>query len=255
MSLQNYSVSRTGFIVEDKESGHILQVSYKDEVYGGLVLMPEQSMKLPLDNWSKSENPFENDNCFSGMQTGYAPSGYWWFRISPSIPFSEIMKKVEGYKNAGGVFSRKFKPKSMQNEKFVDFVPKNHSTGYVFANIMNDMGDSAELIMKSSASIRMTYGYARRCAATALYLQGLLDRDQFDHNMSVFKGLQIQTEHSVEFQEQAFSNAIEFIKTYGHFINRKLIRQIISVEMNFVSNDELLDDSSLIEAIIDSYED
>lgn len=48
----------------------------------------------------------------------------------------------------------------------------------------------------------------------ALRIQGLVDADNYDHAVSIFKSLQAQTGHTVEFQEAAFSEAVEYIKSY-----------------------------------------
>ncbi|WP_163390192.1 hypothetical protein [Enterovibrio norvegicus] len=249
----NYKTSKSGFEIQDKETGHILLVKYENDVYQGVVIMPEQNEQLPLATWIKGENPFQNDNCFEGMQSGYAPNGYWWFNISPSIPFSKIMKEVEDLNKSGGFFRNLFKPKVRIERKLADIVIKSNQTGYIFIDIMNDLGGAAEEIMKASNLIQMTYAYARRSAATALYLQGLVDRDVFDHNLSFFNAVQVKTEHSVEFQELSFSEAIEYMQTYNPIITRMLIKKMAVIASEYVAPNEQLSDTDLIRAVMDAY--
>lgn len=249
----NYKASHAGFEIEDKKTGHILLVKYENEVYQGVVVMPEQNEKLPLATWKKGENPFQNDNCFEGTQSGYAPNGYWWFNISPSIPFSKIMKEVESLNNNGGFFRKLFKPKVRGEKKLASIVKKTNQTGYIFADIMNDLGESVEDIMKESNLIQMTYAYARRSAATALFLQGIIDQDAFDHNLSFFKAIQAKTEHSVEFQEQSFTESIEYMQTYNPIITRMLMKKMVVIASEFDLPNEQLSDSDLIQAVMDAY--
>ena len=241
-----------GFQVEDANTGHTLMVRYENEVYQGMVLMPDQDVQLPLKKWAKGENPFDDDYCFKGVQSGYAPDGAWWFCIEPSSPFSEIMAEVEGFnenKDLGSVF----KPKRDTSHKLSDIVDKSNNTGYLFIDIMNDIGESVEDIMEASKLIQMTYAYARRSAATALYLQCIIDQDMFDHNMSFFKAVQVKTEHSADFQEQSFSDAIEFMQSYSPIITRLLIKNMALIELESEVPSVKLSDSELIQSVMDSY--
>jgi hypothetical protein len=250
---QNYKISKTGFIVEDKETNHTLIVKYKNETYQGVVVMPEQNEQLPLASWNKGENPFQNDNCFEGRQTGYAPNGAWWFNISPSSPFSTIMSEVEILNSRGRFLSKLFRPKIKIKTKLFDVVKRTNQTGYMFVDIINDLGESAENIMKHSKEIQMTYAYARRSAATALYLQGLVSEDMYDHNLSFFKAIQVKTEHSVEFQEKSFSDSIEYMQTYNPIITRLLVKQMAIISKNFSVPDDKLSDTELIKIVMDAY--
>lgn len=249
----NYKTSKAGFEIQDTDTGHLLLVKYENEIYQGVVIMPEQNEQLPLAPWGKGENPFQNDNCFEGIQSGYAPNGYWWFNIKPSTPFSNIMKEVEDLNQNGGFFRKLFKPKVRSERKLGDIVVRSNQTGYLFVDIMNDLGESAEDIMNDSNLIQMAYAYARRSAAIALYLQGLIDQDIFDHNLSFFKAVQAKTEHSVEFQEESFSESIEYMQTYSPIITRMLIKKMAVIVSEYNTPNEQLTDSDLIQAVMDSY--
>ena len=144
-------------------------------------------------------------------------------------------------------------PKVKNKVKLLNVVKKQNKTGYIFVDIINDLGESVESIMASSNLIQMTYAYARRAAAMALYLQGLIDKDGYDHNLSFFKAIQLNTEHSVDFQEQAFTDAIEYMQTYHPIITRMLVRQMAMIAQNFEVPDEELNDKELISIIMETY--
>ncbi|NCG71299.1 hypothetical protein GWK93_09870, partial [Vibrio parahaemolyticus] len=129
----------------------------------------------------------------------------------------------------------------------------NNQTGSIFVDIINDLGESVETIMEHSKLIQMTYGYARRAAATALYIQGIIDKDVFDHNLAFFKAIQVKTEHTVEFQEQAFSDAIDYMQTYNPIITRLLIKNMAPIAQSFTPPQEILSDAELIEIVMDAY--
>lgn len=244
----NYEISKTGFTVTDTETRHILHVKFEKNKYHGIVIIPEQNQQLPLAPWGKGENPFKNDLCFEGMQTGYAPEGYWWFKIRPSSPFSTIMKEVEELNKKFGFLKKLLRKDTV---RLTDIVHRKHKTGYIFIDINNDLGDAAEEIMANTANIKMAYGYARRTAVAALYIQGIVDKDLYDHVLTVFKSLQIQTEHTVEFQEQAFSESMEFIKSYNPLISTFLAKKIIAIAQDYEIPEGQLDDAQLIKEVLD----
>ena len=93
----------------------------------------------------------------------------------------------------------------------------------------------------------MAYGYARRAAAAALYIQGLITKDGYVHAKNVFKGLQIKTGGAVPFQEQAFTESVKFMAEYNKAVTRSTIKGIVMIAEGceipsgtFVSDDELL---------------
>ncbi|MEO5659359.1 MAG: hypothetical protein ABIQ90_06120 [Polaromonas sp.] len=96
-----------------------------------------------------------------------------------------------------------FRKHNEPGPKLSDLVKKISDTGYIFWNINDDLGHAAEEVMQSSPEVKMTYGYTRRTAVAALYLQGLVGKDTFDHVCGIFKALQQQTGHTIEFQERA----------------------------------------------------
>lgn len=144
-------------------------------------------------------------------------------------------------------------PIEIGSVKLEEIVNRNNQTGYIFADIINDLGDSAETIMEHSKLVQMTYGYARRAAARALYIQGLIDKDAYDHNLAFFKSIQLITEHTVEFQEQAFSDAVDYMQTYSPVITRLLIKHMTPIAQSFTPPRETLSDAELIKIVMAAY--
>lgn len=95
-----------------------------------------------------------------------------------------------------------------------DTVPRNFSTGYIFANINNDLGDWSKASQSHPLLAQMAYAYARRIAVQALYAQGLVDLNLVHHVHGIFKGLQAMTDQTVEFQEDALAEANRLIIEY-----------------------------------------
>lgn len=245
---KNFNLSKKGFRVQDQATGHILDVQYDGHKYEGNVIIPELDMNFKLAPWNSGENPFQNDRCFEGQQNGVSFGQGWWFEIEPSDPFSSIMAEVERLSNKKSLFSfRKKTPK----ESLGAMVPKAHNTGFVFADATNDLGEAADTIMKSSNLMKMAYGYARRAAAAALYIQGVADEQQFQHVVAMFKSLQLQTEHSVEFQESAGAEAATFLQRYHPSISSMFIGYLLKIAMEYETPQGQLDDSQLFEEVLD----
>ncbi|WP_085646722.1 MULTISPECIES: hypothetical protein [unclassified Pseudomonas] len=147
-----------------------------------------------------------------------------------------------------------FKKKTQEpSQKLSELVLRNHRTGYVFVDINNDLGDAAEAIMANTPIIKMTYGYARRTAALAMYAQGLIDKSVLDHVQMVFKSLQLGTEQSKDFQERAFDDSIAFMQTYNWQINKLNIIGIRRLVDEYEQpQNEIIPDAQLVAAAIDA---
>lgn len=130
-------------------------------------------------------------------------------------------------------------------------VPKSHDTGFVFVNVTNDLGAAAERIMGSTNHIKMAYGYARRAAAAALHIQGIIDEDGFQHVCGIFKSLQALTEHSVEFQEAAGAEATKFIQSYNSSVSGLFLKYLMQIATQYEVGERQLSDSELIKAVMD----
>ena len=146
-----------------------------------------------------------------------------------------------------------FKRKTKKDEnKLSGVVKKVNDTGYVFVDINNDLGEAAEEIMSSSPMIQMAYGYARRTAVAALYIQGLVNQEAYDNVISIFKSLQIKTGHTVEFQESAFAEAAEYMVGYHRLITSFMAKLIVSVVENYEIPAGKLDDAQLFKEVLDT---
>ena len=129
---------------------------------------------------------------------------------------------------------------------------KATDTGYVFVDINNDLAQSADDIMKSSDQVKMAYGYARRVATAALRVQGLVDPDVYDHAVAIFKSLQAQTGSSVEFQEAAFAEAVDYIKSYHPVMSSLLIKNMVAIAEGYELSGTEMDDSQLLESVLET---
>jgi len=118
----------------------------------------------------------------------------------------------------------------------IDVVKKiNDLPEGIFANINNDLNESIK--QDHDIMILMAYGYARRAVAAGLYLQGVFNRENYKQASDIFKSLQIRTGQSVEFQNEAASQAFELLLSYDHRLDKDLISTITSmVELNQVKS-------------------
>ena len=109
---------------------------------------------------------------------------------------------------------------------------ENHEWG-VFADIMNDLGEYSKehgsYDQQNNILRFMAYAYARRTAAAGLFLQGYWSREYYDHASNFFKSAQLSTGQSVEFQENAAKQSMEFLLSYDQRLNKNLVGQITAV--------------------------
>lgn len=145
-----------------------------------------------------------------------------------------------------------FRKKSSIEPMLADFVNKTMDTGFVFWDINDDLGHSTEEIFKSTPHVIMSYAYARRGAAAALYIQGLLDKDGFSHVESIFKNLQQQTGHTVEFQERAAADSLVFMQGYHHSISSLFVKKVIQIAREYDVPLSRLSDVELFKNVIET---
>lgn len=148
------------------------------------------------------------------------------------------------------MFFKKKEPHS--GPKLLDLVPKTMDTGFIFWNMNDDLGHSCEEIMSSTPFVKMSYGYARRSAAAALYVQGLFDKASYDQSVIIFKSLQQQTGHTVEFQEAAGADALDFIKSYHYIISGLFERKVIQIANQYEIPKHRISDAELIQSVIET---
>lgn len=147
-----------------------------------------------------------------------------------------------------------FKRKKHHKKKALcDFVEKTNDTGYIFININNDLGDAVENGADDWPPLMlMAYGYARRAAVAALYIQGLVEKDLYEHVKATFKGLQIKTGHTVEFQEEAFAESVKFMAEYNQVITSFSVKKMSQIAEEYEIPAGTLSDAELFENIIDT---
>lgn len=143
------------------------------------------------------------------------------------------------------------KPPNSQ-PKLIDVVTKKMDTGYVFWDISDDLGNSVEKIFKSTPLVVMSYAYSRRTAAAAQYIQGLFDADKFNYVESIFKELQKQTGHTVEFQEKAAADSLEFLQSYHHLISGNFVKKAIQIAKEYEIPSGQCSDADLFMDVIDT---
>ncbi len=111
----------------------------------------------------------------------------------------------------------------------------------VLGNISNDLNDGMEKLKidPEHASyekrlIKMSYAYARRTAAAGLFCQGVFSRQDFQHAQKIFQAIQMQTIHTVEFQEEAADIAVKFLLSY----DRRLTKELSSIMVTFAMQED-----------------
>lgn len=113
-----------------------------------------------------------------------------------------------------------------ENQRLINIVKKsNDLDDGIFANINNDLNES--ITEKHNVMILMSYGYARRLAAAGLCLQGVFSLEDYSQAKNIFHSLQIQTGQTVEFQEEAFSQALELLESYDLRLTKIFVSKII----------------------------
>ncbi|WP_445772059.1 hypothetical protein [Rheinheimera sp.] len=145
-----------------------------------------------------------------------------------------------------------FRKKPLKKDALINFVKREHDTGFIFININNDLGNAVENGADTWPPLMlMAYAYARRAAVAALYIQGVVEEELYDHVKTFFKGMQIKTGHTVEFQENAFDAAIDYMKIYSPVITKLSIRKIIQIAEEYEIPPGQMSDSELFESVIE----
>ncbi len=101
----------------------------------------------------------------------------------------------------------------------------------VFANINNDLNECMTDKVTDKMII-MAYGYARRAAAAGLYLQGVFNKASYEQASRVFLELQLQTGQTVNFQEEAFAQALELLQSYDKNITKQIVSVLVATAEN-----------------------
>jgi hypothetical protein len=119
----------------------------------------------------------------------------------------------------------------MQHHKpcLEEIVERNSESGYVFLDMNEDLAHCRYNWLEAPPDIFMAYGYARRTIAGALLIQGVANKDTWNDTVSLFKSIQLQTNHTVNFQEDAAHAADIFMASYDPRINRTVTGLIVGL--------------------------
>jgi len=149
-----------------------------------------------------------------------------------------------------------------ENFKLIDYVEKVIDKGFGPFDCMNeDIGvwtDKYPTIQEKYPLIFMASQYARRSAIAVCYLQGLCDRDAVEYVEKVFKATQIrcrditsgptssktgpiEQQTQYDFQEEAWNQGYELIKSYTDLFTKEQISLLTAVVVR-----EILDRPSRI---------
>lgn len=122
-----------------------------------------------------------------------------------------------------GILSRLFSKK--KKEQLVSVVEKKENSEHGnFVNIINDLSHYIDQVGdKGDPLTRMAYAYARRASAAGLYIQGFINKEEFEYQKMMFKGFQQTTGVSRQFQIDAHEQALDFIISYDNRLNRTFI--------------------------------
>lgn len=120
------------------------------------------------------------------------------------------------------------------SKRLIHYVNKTHNLQCgIFGNISDDLGDT---IKRDDLTplVKIAYAYARRAVAAGLLYQGIFSLSEFKHVYDVFKAYQIDTGHTVEFQEAACDQAVELLMSYDKRLNKQFQTYIIVGALDLV---------------------
>ena len=143
--------------------------------------------------------------------------------------------------------------KNTNEKKLVDVVEKIDSgENGLFVSAMNDLGSYIDKVGETDSNMRkMAYAYARRTAAAGLCAQGIWGQEEFDYTYNIFKSFQQMTEQTVEFQELAGAQALEFIASYDPHFKKELQHAIVAMMMQDASKAKNLGIIYTIDQLLD----
>ena len=112
-------------------------------------------------------------------------------------------------------------------------VSKQSNSGYIFYDMDKDLASSTYNWKSAAPDLLMAYGYARRAISGALLIQGIVDKNNYQHTVSLFKSIQVQTVHTIEFQREAAHAADAFMATYDPRITKEVTSLIVTLANAF----------------------
>lgn len=122
------------------------------------------------------------------------------------------------------------------NDRLIHYVKKTHNLPCgIFGNISDDLGVSINND-GFSPMVKMAYAYARRAVTCGLIYQGVFPLKQYQYVNLIFKSFQINTGHSVDFQEEACEQAIELTLSYDRRLDRKFFTLLHAGVKDLIQN-------------------
>ncbi|MEE1285387.1 MAG: hypothetical protein UHD07_00740 [Ruminobacter sp.] len=120
------------------------------------------------------------------------------------------------------------------NGRLIHYVKKTHNLPCgTFGNISDDLGVSINHD-GFSPMVKMAYAYARRAVTAGLVYQGVFPVNQFIYVNGIFKSFQITTGHSVDFQEEAYEQAVELTLSYDRRLDKNMLSLLVAGAMDLV---------------------
>jgi hypothetical protein len=194
--------------------------------------------------WGKSASQYTQE----ALEAISAYIGTYFVSFKLATHEEEFISTVKAAIKSGDIIRTQITPDNLKQvfDKWVEMIGKellgvtNEDYALLFfANIMNDLGEYSKehgsYDQQNNILRFMAYAYARRTAAAGLFLQGYWSREYYDHASNFFKSAQLSTGQSVEFQENAAKQSMEFLLSYDQRLNKNLVGPITAaVELNQV---------------------
>ena len=112
-----------------------------------------------------------------------------WYRKAAEQGDADAQCNLDDMYRTGGALEEEYESEGsdqqaqlkFDKEKALgDFVEKTNHTEHIFADIINDLNAAIEVSVTDWPPLTlMAYGYTHRAAAAALYIQGLMTKDQY----------------------------------------------------------------------------
>lgn len=135
--------------------------------------------------------------------------------------------------------------KCSTTNKLISLIKKQADENSIFINIMNDLalspfGKEHSKLSKDDDIFLMAYAYARRFAACALYLRGIMEQEMIIYTQNIWYSYGMQTSGEKEFQKKASDYAVEFLQTYNENFTKDFISYLTSIVMTKINENEKL---------------
>lgn len=228
----------TQFILEELDSARKGDDFAKNFVLSSGFSPFEYEGAMNKTQWEGEESTLEHLQNFFRLFLVKFSDGDLMLKVSTTV-LDEIMKIWKLGKYAGedsNAPEEQSRGECGSDNTLLNTVVKTHNLKEgIFANINNDLNESISFFQHQPL-ILMAYAYARRTVAAGLFLQGVFNREHYSQASQVFRAIQLQTGHTVEFQEEAARQANELLSSYDLRIDKQIVSFItMLVELNQTS--------------------